>query len=51
MDNSLHDHQDDSITWNDKKKGREETIKNHGQHHDQTLPNISPQGENFREPH
>lgn len=44
MANSLHDHQDDSSTWNDKKKGREKTIKNLGQHQDQTLPNISPQG-------
>lgn len=50
MANSLHDHQDDSSTWNDKKIGREETIKNQGQHQDQTLPNISPQGENYTLP-
>lgn len=44
MDNTLHDHQDDSSTWNNKKKGREETIRNQGQHQHQPLTNISPQG-------
>lgn len=52
MDNTLHDHQDDSSALDGKKQSHlEETIKNHGQHQDQTLPNISPQGENFRQPH
>ncbi|XP_016376864.1 bcl2-associated agonist of cell death-like [Sinocyclocheilus rhinocerous] len=44
MDKRLHGHQYDSSTLNDKKKGREETINTHGQHQDQTSPNISPQG-------
>nr|QWQ66118.1 BCL2-associated agonist of cell death 1 [Ctenopharyngodon idella] len=44
MDNTLHDHQDDSSALDGKKTSHlEETIKNHGQHQDQTLPNISPQ--------
>ncbi|XP_056117941.1 bcl2-associated agonist of cell death [Rhinichthys klamathensis goyatoka] len=45
MDNTSHDHQDDSSALDGKKQSHlEETIKNHGQHKDQTLPNISPQG-------
>lgn len=52
MDNTLHDHQDDSSALDGKKTSHlEETIKNHGQHQDQTLPNISPQSESFRQPH
>lgn len=52
MDKTLHDHQDDSSALDGKKQSHlEETIKNHGQHQDQTLPNISPQGENLRQPH
>ncbi|KAL1252872.1 hypothetical protein QQF64_017565 [Cirrhinus molitorella] len=44
MDNTSHDHQEDSSTLKDKSKGREKTIKTHRQHQDQTLPNIPPQG-------
>lgn len=52
MDNTSHDHQDDSSALDGKKTSHlEETIKNHEQHQDQTLPNISPQSENFRKPH
>lgn len=45
MENTLHDHQDDSSTLDEKKRSHlEETTKNHGQYQDQTLVNISPQG-------
>lgn len=49
MENTLHDHQDDSSTLDEKKRSHlEETTKNHGQYQDQTLVNISPQGEKLR---
>lgn len=52
MDNTLHDHRDDSSALDGNRKSHlEETIKNHGQHQDQSLPNISPQSENFKQPH
>jgi len=47
MDNTSHDHQDDSSALEGKKQSHLEETINHGQHMGQNLSNISPQGENF----
>lgn len=52
MDNTVHGQQDDSSALNGKNESSlAKTIKNSGQHQDQSLPNSAPQGKPLWSPH